>query len=118
MKHKKPLWNPSQERIDNSNMTSFISYVNSTFGKDINNYDELYNWSITEISDFWKAISDFGEIKFSQSYQSVISGNKMIDAKWFSGAKLNFAENLLKYKDSRTALISISRKLTNRRAFL
>ena len=107
MKYKKPLWNPSRERITNSNMISFISYVNSTFGKDFKKYDELYNWSITEISDFWKAISDFGEIKYSQSYQRVVSGDNMIDAKWFSGAKLNFAENLLKYKDSRTALISI-----------
>ncbi len=107
MEYKKPLWNPSQERITNSNMTSFISYVNSTFGKDIKNYDELYNWSITEIPNFWKAISDFGDIKYSKHCKNILSSHNMFDVSWFSGAKLNFAENLLNYKDSRTALISI-----------
>ena len=73
----------------------------------ITNYDELYDWSIKDIPNFWKAIWQFGEIKYSQNYDSIISDDEMIDTKWFAGARLNFAENLLKYRDSGIAIISV-----------
>lgn len=107
MTDKTPLWIPSEERKNNSNLFTFIKYVNSNFNIHVTNYDELYHWSVTEIANFWNAISEFGEFKFSKKYSAIVSGNSMINTKWFSGAKLNFAENLLKFRDSRTALISV-----------
>ena len=114
---KTPLWIPSEERKNNSNLSAFIKYVKAKFNERVNNYDDLYNWSVADISNFWKAIWDFGDIKYSKNYDNIITGNGMLDAKWFSGAKLNFAENLLRHRDSRIALISIRensliRKLT------
>ncbi len=107
MAAKIPLWIPSQASKDNSNMSAFIKYVKSNFDIRINDYDDFYEWSVKDIPNFWKAIWEFGDIKYSRNYEGILSGNEMIDTKWFSGAKLNFAENLLRHRDSRIALISV-----------
>ncbi len=102
----KMLWQPSEDRILQSNMVRFIRFVNDHFTLDLNNYAELYDWSVTNISDFWAAMWDFAEIKFSRSYDRVLDQTqKMPGNKWFEGARLNFAENLLRYRDDRVALI-------------
>ncbi len=107
MTTKKPLWIPSDERITNSNLSSFIQFVKTNFNSEINDYASLYNWSIANIPEFWKAIWEFGEFKHSKTYSEILSNDAMINAQWFKGAKLNFAENLLKYRDSKTALIGV-----------
>jgi acetoacetyl-CoA synthetase len=104
---KKPLWVPSEERKRNSNLASFIKFAQSSFNSGINDYDSLYNWSINDIPNFWKAIWEFGRFKHSEAYSQILSNDEMMNAQWFRGAKLNFAENLLKYRDSNTALISV-----------
>lgn len=102
----KLLWQPSEERRKKSNMFKFIDYVNKNYGQRFSTYDELYSWSISDIPTFWAAIWDFVKIKASKGYDTVVDDlKKMPGAKWFSGARLNFAENLLRYRDNRTAFI-------------
>jgi len=101
----KPLWQPSKERIENSNMYQFLEYVNHRFDKNNKTYNDLYQWSITNISDFWSAIWDCGEVIASAPYERVVDdATKMPGARWFEGARLNFAENLIRYRDNRIAL--------------
>lgn len=103
---KKVLWEPTEERKKQANITRFISFVNNKYDLEINSYKQLYNWSIFNLSDFWASMWEFGEIKASQGYDVVVDDpGKLPGAKWFSGAKLNFAENLLRYRDDRTAFI-------------
>jgi acetoacetyl-CoA synthetase len=103
---KKPLWEPSSERKNQANMTRFIQFVNQKFGKDFKDYPELYAWSIQEIPDFWAAFWEFAGVKASRGYDRVVDDlGKMPGAKWFEGARLNFAENLLRYRDDRVAMI-------------
>ncbi|MGB7292814.1 MAG: acetoacetate--CoA ligase [Thermodesulfobacteriota bacterium] len=103
---KEPLWSPSEERIKNANMTNFIDFVNRKYGKQLNSYNELYHWSIDKIPDFWESIWEFCEVKASSGYEYVVDDlSKMLGAKWFVGARLNFAENLLRYRDDHIALI-------------
>ena len=93
-------------RKKQANMTHFIQWVNRKFGKDFKDYPELYEWSINEIPDFWAAFWEFAEVKASRGYDRVVDDlGKMPGAKWFEGARLNFAENLLRYRDDRVALI-------------
>jgi acetoacetyl-CoA synthetase len=102
----KLLWQPSDERKRNANITRFIELVNSKYGKDFHSYKELYDWSVSQISDFWASVWDFVGIKASKSYEVVVDDvSKMPGTKWFVGARLNFAENLLRYRDERTAFI-------------
>lgn len=69
-------------------------------------YDELYEWSVNNISKFWETIWNYSGVISSKSYNSVLKNPVMPGAKWFEGAKLNFAENLLRYRDNRTTIIS------------
>jgi len=103
---KKVLWEPTEERKKQANMTRFISFVNNKYGLEINSYKQLYNWSIYNLPDFWASMWEFGEIKASRGYDMVVDDStKLPGAKWFTGAKLNFAENLLRYRDDQTAFI-------------
>ncbi|MFC2045258.1 acetoacetate--CoA ligase [Chloroflexota bacterium] len=103
---QKPIWVPSEERKQNANMTKFMGYVNELYGKKISTYDELYDWSVTDIADFWAAIWDYCDIRASKKYDTVITPTeRMMDTKWFEGARLNFAENMLRYRDDKLALI-------------
>ena len=103
---KVPLWVPSEDLIRKANMTRFIHFVNKKHGKRFKTFNDLYQWSIESIPDFWAAVWDFAEIKYSRKYDEVVDDlTKMPGAKWFSGARLNFAENLLRYRDDRLAFI-------------
>lgn len=103
---KTPLWKPSEERIKNANMTRFMEYVNKKHGKHFRTYFELYQWSIDQIPDFWARMWEFMDIKAFRGYTQVVDDlRKYPGANWFPGARLNFAENLLRYRDDRLAFI-------------
>jgi len=114
----KLLWKPSEDRIRQSNLFRLIGFINEKHGTQLSEYDSLYQWSIDHIPDFWAALWEFLDIKASKPYQEVIDDvSKMPGAKWFSGSELNFAENLLRYRDDQVALIfkgegQPSRKIT------
>jgi len=103
---KKPLWKPTPKTIRDANITWFIERVNQKHNLDIHNYETLYRWSIENIEDFWATMWEFGEIKASRQYTDVVDDiTKMPGTKWFLDAKLNFAENLLRFNDESNALI-------------
>ena len=69
---KKPLWEPSAELKKQANMTRFMELVNQKYGKTFRSYPELYDWSISQIPDFWDAMWEFGGIKASKKYDRVV----------------------------------------------
>ena len=102
----KLLWQPSEERIKNTNIYRFMNLINERFNQNFTEYAALYDWSIRNIPDFWATMWEFGDVKASRPYDEVVDDvNKLPGAKWFSGARLNFAENLLRFRDDRVALI-------------
>ncbi len=97
----KMLWKPSKERAGSSNMYRFMKSANTDFSE----YAQLYDWSINNIPGFWSAVWDFVGIKASKPYKSVVDDlKKFPGTEWFPGAELNFAENLLRFRDDRVAL--------------
>ena len=100
------LWKPSDERIKGANMYRFMGFINEKFKQNFTEYGPLYQWSIENIPDFWASMWEFAEIKASRPYDQIIDDlAKMPGANWFSGTRLNFAENLLRYRDDQVALI-------------
>jgi acetoacetyl-CoA synthetase len=100
------LWEPSEEQIKKTNMYRFMNFINERFGTNFEEYAPLHQWSIDNISDFWAAFWEFADVIHSKPYDQVVDDDtKMPGAKWFSGARLNFAENLLRYRDDQIALI-------------
>lgn len=102
----KLLWQPSEERIRSTNMYRFMMFINERYNKDFTEYAPLYQWSVDHIPEFWASMWEFAGIKASEPYTQVVDDvAKMPGARWFQGAKLNFAENLLRYRDDRIALV-------------
>ncbi|MCB9678888.1 MAG: acetoacetate--CoA ligase [Alphaproteobacteria bacterium] len=99
-----PLWTPSPERAARSHMARFLAHVNREHGLDLADYDALYAWSITAIPAFWQAVWDYTGIRSSAPASAVLGDAHMPGADWFPGARLNFAENLLRFRDDRPAL--------------
>ncbi len=99
------LWQPSEERIKQTNMFDFMQYVNDRHGKDFARYNDLYQWSIEESPAFWATLWEYSQVIHSQPYDEVVDDiSKLPGARWFEGARLNFAENLLRYRDDHIAL--------------
>jgi acetoacetyl-CoA synthetase len=100
------LWQPSAERIESTNLHRFIGEINDKYKTDIGDYPALHRWSVENLPDFWASVWEFCGIKASKPWTEVIDDpKKMPGAKWFSGARMNFAENLLRFRDERCALI-------------
>ncbi len=103
----KLLWKPSEEKIANANLTRFIHAVNQRHGTSFRDYHSLYQWSVENIPDFWSALWDFAQVRCSRKPEQVVDDlTKMPGATWFNGAELNFAENLLRFRDDQVAIIS------------
>jgi acetoacetyl-CoA synthetase len=102
----KLLWKPSQERIENSNMYRFMNVINDKYHQNFSEYAPLHQRSIENIADFWETMWEFADIIASKPYDQVIDDvTKMPGARWFSGARLNYAQNLLRFRDDKVALI-------------
>ncbi|MFC1889206.1 acetoacetate--CoA ligase [Thermodesulfobacteriota bacterium] len=113
---KIPLWKPSLERIEKANINRFIAFVNDKYGRAISGYADLYQWSVEAIPDFWAAVWDFTEIRASRGYDRVVEDlSAFPGTKWFPGARLNFAENLLRYRDDREAFVFHGETITSTR---
>ncbi len=69
-------------------------------------YFDLYDWSVSDIPAFWSDVWEFTNVMASVKYEQVVDDlGKFPGAKWFVGARLNFAENLMRYGDERTAIV-------------
>ncbi|MBF0118949.1 MAG: acetoacetate--CoA ligase [Desulfobacterales bacterium] len=100
------LWQPSHERIKNTNMYKFMNIINEKYNKNFVDYSGIYNWSVENIKEFWETFWDFAQIIAANPYTDVVDDlSKMPGAIWFTNSKLNFAENLLRFRDDKTALI-------------
>ena len=102
-----PLWRPSNERINASNLKRFGEGLKHELGLSVDDYQQLHRWSVEQPNLFWEQIWRFVDIRASRDWDSVrCDGEKFPGAIWFEGARLNYAENLLRNRSDKVALIS------------
>jgi acetoacetyl-CoA synthetase len=102
-----PLWQPSEARIERANMTAFARHVAAAHGERLRDYAEIRAWSVERPELFWPALWRYGGVHASRPWREVlVGGERMSGADWFVGAELNFAENLLRHRDDRPAIIA------------
>ncbi|MFI4954936.1 MAG: acetoacetate--CoA ligase [Gammaproteobacteria bacterium] len=105
----KPLWTPSVERMQQANITRFTQWLAKREQTNFENYAELHAWSCTHKEKFWPAVWEFAQLIQQQPWQDVyIPGKEFFTGHWFPGMRLNFAENLLRFRDEQTAIIFCS----------
>ncbi len=99
------LWQPSETTVQSSQITAFIHFVNNRYSLNLQNYNELYKWSVDSFVSFWDCFNKFSNLIWSQTSNFIIDNEtKMPGAEWFKGARLNYAENLLRRRDDHTAI--------------
>ena len=102
-----PLWQPSKDRIADANLTAFMGMLAEVDGDRPSTFDQLRQWSVDQPEAFWAAFWSFADIRSNVPFDSVLShGDRMPGAKWFDGARLNFAENMLRFRDDREAIVA------------
>lgn len=111
-----PLWRPAPQRIAAANVTRFIDCVNARRSAEIADYAALYEWSVENPAEFWIELAHFADVRADWSTGlALVDGTRLPGAKWFPGARLNFAANLLRFRDSSEALVAVDAR-GNRRA--
>ena len=102
------LWQPSAERIRASRLHAFARLLHDRHGIALRDYPSLHQWSIDQRAEFWQAIVDFFDVQWHAAPHAVLrEGPQMPDAQWFPGATLNFAEHLLRRRDTHTAVVAL-----------
>jgi acetoacetyl-CoA synthetase len=92
---KAPLWEPSAEDLERAEMTRYMRWAGESRGRRFADYGELWSWSVAESEDFWASIWGWGGVRASRPYERVLASPGMPGARWFQGAELNYAENVL-----------------------
>lgn len=102
------LWSPGTRRVREANISRFIQLIRQARDPGVTDYASLYQFSIDSPKAFWRAVWEFGSVIGSPGARTVEHFERMPGAQWFPDASLNFAENLLRYRDDRPALIFAS----------
>ncbi len=92
---EQPLWTPSAEMRESSELARFMRWAGERHGRSFADYAELWQWSVEELEDFWADIWEFCGVRASKPYARVVGERAMPGARWFEGAELNYAENML-----------------------
>ena len=100
------LWEPGEDVINRANMTRYMQWLASEKGLSFQDYNSLWQWSVTAIEDFWQSVWEFFDIRASKSFDAVLTARRMPGARWFTGTELNYAEHVFRHKTAqRPALI-------------
>jgi acetoacetyl-CoA synthetase len=92
------LWTPSAAQVAESNVTRFTTWLERERGRRFANYEELWQWSVTELEDFWQALWDYFAIESSARHTCVLGRRTMPGAEWFPGVRLNYAQHVLRHE--------------------
>ncbi|MEE1757805.1 acetoacetate--CoA ligase [Streptomyces sp. SP18BB07] len=93
-----PLWTPGRQRITEANLTRFGQWLAEERGLRFDGYEELWHWSVTDLEAFWGALWDYFDVRSVTPYSAVLGSREMPGARWFPGARLNYAEHVLRHE--------------------
>ncbi len=100
-----PIWSPGPARRQTANIRRFIELLRSELDPGIHDYWSLYRFSLDRPAEFWRAVWDFGSVIGAPGSRVVEDYDRMPGARWFPDASVNFAENLLRYRDAQAAIV-------------
>jgi acetoacetyl-CoA synthetase len=94
------LWMPSKAFAESSNVAAFMRWLRTERGLAFKDYGALWRWSVDQLEDFWQAIWDYFDIHSASPATSVLGSRSMPGARWFEGARVNYAEHVLRHENS------------------
>ncbi len=99
------LWEPPGELVEASNLTAYMRWLEERRGLRFASYGELWRWSVDHLEDFWGGLAEHFGVRFHAPPERVLAARTMPGARWFEGARLNYAEHALARADDRPALV-------------
>jgi acetoacetyl-CoA synthetase len=93
------LWTPTPERLDKAQVTRFMRYL-AERGHAFEGYWDLWQWSVDDPGAFWTALGDFFGIVIEGEVEQALTADPMPRARWFTGTRMNYAENVLRHETS------------------
>jgi acetoacetyl-CoA synthetase len=90
-----PIWTPRPDARATSRLGHYMDWLHRSRGHEFADYLDLHRWSVTELEDFWRSLWDYFEVVSSAPPTSVLSARTMPGARWFVGARLNYAEHIV-----------------------
>src|SRR6056300_934077 len=110
-----PLWEPASSAPETCQLGAFWRHIETRYNKNFNGYQDLHRWSVTEAASLWSELWDYTGVVAEHKGASILQGGERFDsASWFPEARLNFAENLLRFNDNQTALVGVLEDGTRR----
>jgi acetoacetyl-CoA synthetase len=104
-----PIWEPSAADVDRAELTRFARWLAAERGVETEGYRELWQWSVDNLEDFWRAIWDYFEVISEAPPERVLGSRGMPGAEWFPGTRLNYAEHVFRgHEDSELAILAAS----------
>src|ERR1700722_8739931 len=103
------LWTPPENLRQNTEVGRFLDWLDDHRGREFSSYDELWEWSVTDLEGFWGAVWDFFGIRAHTPYERVLGASHMPGAEWFPGARLNYAEHLVGLDEDRDRTAVLAR---------
>ena len=105
MTEREVLWTPSPERVAAATLTRYQRWLGEERGVETGSYEELWNWSVSNLEDFWGSIVEFFEVRFSSEPSAVLGSRRMPGAEWFPGARVNYAEHVFRGRQAEQVAI-------------
>jgi acetoacetyl-CoA synthetase len=90
------LWTPGPDRVERANVTAFTRWLAAERGHDFGDYQALWQWSVTDLDGFWQSVWDYCGIEASAPPAAVLGARDMPGTDWFPGARLNYAQHVLR----------------------
>ncbi|HET7272941.1 MAG TPA: AMP-binding protein, partial [Rubrobacter sp.] len=90
------LWEPSEEFKENARISAYMKWLNDEKDFSFGDYNELWEWSVTDLEGFWSSLWEYCNVDSSKPYERVLAKRDMPGAEWFPGAELNYAEHVLR----------------------
>jgi acetoacetyl-CoA synthetase len=92
------LWTPGPDRVERANLTAFTRWLGRERGRRFDGYQDLWQWSVTDLDAFWQAVWDYCGVQASVPPAAVLGARTMPGADWFPGARLNYAQHVLRHE--------------------
>lgn len=97
LKEGQLLWAPNSQRVEQTQLKRFLRWLESERGQTFAEYHDLWRWSVEDVKGFWRAIWDYFDI-LGDAPADVLQGAEMFKTRWFVGARVNYAEHLLRHE--------------------
>ncbi|MGA9857966.1 MAG: acetoacetate--CoA ligase [Solirubrobacteraceae bacterium] len=89
------LWEPPADLRHSTEVGRFMTWLAEHRGRDVASYQDLWRWSVEDLEGFWGSIWEFYEVCAHAGFERVLASDQMPGARWFPGARLNYAEHLV-----------------------